>query len=151
MKVKIRTGFVSNSSSSSFIIGANTDDLETVLYKNFKYLFPADNDNTKTFIEYISCFAASDLVKDSIHWSSLQEFETEFKVNRGKILQGGVRIPYNPYFDISPFFEKWNHVFLIDIPTESCGGTALMDAMNAGFPEDFKNDDLEITLYLDGN
>ena len=39
--MKIRMGFVSNSSSSSFLVGCNSKNLEDILEQEFENIFPA--------------------------------------------------------------------------------------------------------------
>jgi len=146
--MKIRNGFVSNSSSSSFIIGSN-DRIEDTMKKNFSKWFPATDERTKDFIQRI----ANELGWEIGMWDSNSEsFETwkDFVKHEERNMYSGYEMSEDTIKKYKPFFEKWKYVHIIDIPSDGDGGTRLSQALRYTFPREFENEDCEVKIECEG-
>jgi len=147
--MKIRMGFVSNSSSSSFIIGSNTT-LEKTLSENFAEWFPAENERTKDFIRRI----ANELSWDISYWDSCgtESFENwkDFCKNEEQNMYSGYEMSQDTIDLYKPFFEKWKYVHVLSIPSDGDGGTRLSQVLRYTFPRNFSNKNCEIKCECEG-
>jgi len=151
--MKIRKGFVSNSSSSSFLIGTNEESLEKTLTEEFTKLFPAEG-ITKEFIEAIAEHATYEMFchtdYDTKTWSCLASVRDHYLneyyrydiEHRDQVEEDIIN-----YKDL---FENWKYVHHIAIPDRGCGGTSLSSALRATFPREYKSENMEIKLECDG-
>jgi len=146
--MKIRNGFVSNSSSSSFVIGSN-EKLDKTLKENFTEFFPAENERTKEFIK---------LLADEIDWEfesydgheTMETWKEYEKYHRDGWGQYNEEIPEEDIKLYKPFFDNWKYVHFIRIPSDGDGGTRLSQALRYAFPREYKSEKCEIKIECNG-
>jgi len=139
---------VSNSSSSSFIVGSN-ETLENTIKKNFIKWFPSTNEITTNFLQTL----ANEICWDIYNWdSSTESFETwkDFVKNEERHMYSGYEMSEDTIKRYKPFFEKWKYVHLLSIPSSGDGGTRLSCALRNTFPRNFENEDCEIKIECEG-
>ena len=139
--MKIRIGFVSNSSSSSFLIASN-DDLEEVLRKIWNDFFNTNEDRIKFFIDHLFKKILDEIKFEEIThetWDSLKNFEIELKerwVETSDI-----------EFIWKPLFEKWKYVHELTIPDRGQGGSHISEIIINFLSKSFSSKEYELKKY----
>jgi hypothetical protein len=140
--MKIRKGFVSNSSSSSFIIASNLSIRET-LEQEWENIFPARDTSTIAFMKELKNRSIEELLeweREPITWSSFAQwneaFLKDFRCSPRKE-------EMNTYTNL---FNKWKYVHEISIPGDGDGGNFLLQALRDSFPKDYCGQNVEIMI-----
>jgi len=149
--MKIRNGFVSNSSSSSFIIGSNNPKIKELLIEQFDKIFTSDSWPAKDLItafkneleieldygEYdIKTWKSYDNLKSHIRndWLGYSDDLTDEEVEEDSQIHKAL-------------FENWKYVHEITFADNGDGGSKISAVMKDCFPYNFKNESLEIKLW----
>ena len=146
--MKIRNGFVSNSSSSSFVIGSN-ENFHNTLENNFVDWFPAENERTKELIKLLAEEIGWEF--DSYdHHETLSSWESYIDKYRNDWGEYNEELPEEEVTFYKPLFDKWKYVHFLSIPSSGDGGTRLSAALRFSFPKEFINDKCEVKVEYEG-
>lgn len=141
--MKIRSGFVSNSSSSSFLIGTNSDEFTTLMEKSFPIIFEGKTEQSIKFIENLASDVAYDLCDEITLFKNIGE--AEFYLREDCWLDDeGMQEEINKFKEL---FENWDFVYKLCVKDGGEGGTQLTSALRSSFPHYFKNSQLEIKYW----
>ena len=146
--MKIRNGFVSNSSSSSFVIGSN-ENFHDTLEHNFAEWFPAEHERTKEFIKLLAEemgweFECYD------HHETITSWKSYVDHYRNSYGDWNEEIPKEEVAFYKPLFDKWKYVHFVSIPSSGDGGTRLSAALRYSFPKEFISDKCEVYIDNEG-
>ena len=150
VNMKKRNGFVSNSSSSSFLIGSNNySNTENAIIQNFEKIFAAgpDDNNVNALVSTFKTELAYEFDYGNIEtttWRSLDELREYIK-----------REWYNDFnADIDEdigvhkaLFEKWKYVHEVSFADSGDGGSKLTTILRNCFPHNFISDEIEIRIW----
>jgi len=141
--MKIRTGFVSNSSSSSFIVASNDENVQTTLTGHWDEMFASDNEHTNRFMKNIGPYAVDEIFdgdgfNDS--WSNLRDLIHDYERDNYDAMSDTDKKFYED------LFSRWKYVHEITIGDTGDGYGRISTALRRSFPRNYKSDNIEVVL-----
>jgi len=138
--MKIRTSFVSNSSSSSFIVGSNCSSFEQTIEDNWEEIFPAHG-AARMLIRELRRYAVYEL-EDHNTWPDWNSFLVHVKNNWWS---EGLTEECEAIW--KPFFDNWKFVHEVTIKDGGDGGGRIEGALRTAMPKEFKDKNIEIKFW----